>query len=124
MLRAHFGYLPGPAILSAAFSGSAGIINSRTNGLNIAGHTFTSCNGRNRDAERGQLAMRGHHSLRKDRYFVASEGIACQTALAISSCYCHFDWLVALLMFGTSPTPTAMFASCVIIRATKGRGSM
>ena len=28
---------------------------------------------------------------------------------------------MALLMFGTSPTPTAMFASCVIIRATKGR---
>ena len=33
MLRARFGYLPGAAILSPAFSGSAGIIDSRGNGL-------------------------------------------------------------------------------------------
>ena len=33
MLRARFGYLPGAAILSLAFSGSAGIINSGRKGL-------------------------------------------------------------------------------------------
>ena len=33
MLRAHFVYLPGYAILSLAFRGSAGIINYGTNGL-------------------------------------------------------------------------------------------
>ena len=118
VLRAHFGYLPGPAIL-AAFSGSAGIINSQTNGLNIAGQTFTSWNGRNHDAERKQLAMRGHHSLRQDISFVASERIACQKALAVSSCYCLFDRLMVHLMFGTSSTPTAIFAPCVIISSTK-----
>ena len=30
---------------------------------------------------------------------------------------------MALLMFGSSPTPTALYASCVIFRATKGRVS-
>ena len=34
MLRARFGYLPGAAILSLAFSGLAGIINSGRKGLN------------------------------------------------------------------------------------------
>ena len=33
MLHARFGYLPGAAILSLAFSGSAGIINSGRKGL-------------------------------------------------------------------------------------------
>ena len=88
--------------------------------FNIQRHTFTSCNGRNHGADRRQLAMRRHHSLRNDGSFVAAEEKACQMALAISCCYCQFDWLKALLMFGISSTPTAMFASCVIIRATKG----
>ena len=67
--------------------------------------------------------MRRHHSLCNDGSFVATKGKGCQMALAVSCCYCHFDWVMALLMFGSSPTLTAMFASCVIIRATKGRVS-
>ena len=67
--------------------------------------------------------MRRHHSLCNDGSFVATEGKACQMALAVSCCYCQSVWLMALLMFGSSPTPTAMFASCVIIRGTKGRVS-
>ena len=35
MLCARFGDFPGAAILSSAFSGSAGIINSGSNGLNV-----------------------------------------------------------------------------------------
>ena len=35
MLRARFGDLPGAAILSPAFSGSAGIINSGRKGLTL-----------------------------------------------------------------------------------------
>ena len=81
------------------------------------------CNGRNHDAERGQLAMRIHHSLCKDGSFVASERIACHMALAVSYCNYLFNWLMALLMFGIFPTRTAMFAFRVIIRATKGRVS-
>ena len=64
--------------------------------------------------------MTRHHSLCNDGSIVATEGKACQMALAVSFCYCQFDWLMALLMSGSSPTPTAMFASCVIIRTTKG----
>ena len=88
--------------------------------LNITRHTFTSCNGRNHGADSRQLTMRRHHSLCNDGSFVATEGKACQMALAVSCCYWLFDWLMALLKFGTSPTPTAMFASCMIFRATKG----
>ena len=88
--------------------------------FNIPRHTFTSCNGRNHGADRGQLAMMIHHSLRNDGSFVVAEEKACQMDLEFSCCYCQFDWLMALLMFGSSPTPTALFASCVIIRATKG----
>ena len=83
----------------------------------------TSCNGRNHGAERGQLVMRRHHSLCNDGSFIVTKGKGCQMALAVSCCYCQFDWLMALLIFGSSPTPTALFASCVIIRATKGRVS-
>ena len=67
--------------------------------------------------------MRRHHSLCNDGSFVVAEEKACKMDLAISCCYCQFDWRMALLIFGSSPTPIALFASCVIIRATKDRVS-